>query len=74
MLGVLGAGALASLTDMGLVEAHSSGICRQEGHSCNGNQTCCEDLTCEYSGRGNNKVCVAVTRSKMSLMTSCSPR
>ena len=52
----------AALAEIGLIRGASAtgSSCRREGHSCNGNQRCCSGTTCEYSGNGNNKVCVAV--------------
>jgi hypothetical protein len=33
--------------------------CREEGHPCEGNQTCCEGLTCTASGPGAARRCTA---------------
>src|SRR5215211_8406713 len=33
--------------------------CREEGHPCEGNQTCCDGLTCAASGPGAAKRCTA---------------
>ncbi len=32
--------------------------CRPAGHPCEGNQSCCADLSCEVTGPGNAKRCV----------------
>src|SRR5262245_12044095 len=38
--------------------------CREEGHPCEGNQTCCEGLTCTASGPGAARRCTAGTASE----------
>jgi hypothetical protein len=35
----------------------SGGACRGEGHPCEGNQQCCDDLVCIVSGPGNAERC-----------------
>jgi hypothetical protein len=48
-------GGLAALAGRGLAEAKPS--CREAGHPCEGNQTCCVGLVCVVSGPGSARRC-----------------
>jgi len=53
--------------------ALSTGIaqpgCRTEGHSCEGNQTCCEGLVCAETGKGSASRCIAEQRPAVPVPT-----
>lgn len=56
------AAALLALAEMRGASATGNGggggsTCRNAGHSCNGNQTCCPGLDCESTGHGNSRQC-----------------
>lgn len=54
------AAALLALAEMRGTGATGNGggpTCRNVGHSCNGNQTCCDGLDCTRTGNGNSKTC-----------------
>jgi hypothetical protein len=55
--------AAAKDKDKGKGDVKSKGpACREEGHPCEGNQVCCEGLTCVTSGPGSAKRCASPSK------------
>lgn len=64
-------GALSAL--LGRAHASAQPGCRREGHPCEGNQTCCEGLTCAASGPGAAMRCTAGTVPENECEGDCPP-